>query len=413
MHTLTDQIVFEHKPFTTLTNQATGDTYRIEKQVFWVGRSSGCDVVIEDPAVSERHLRFEHHNKKWFVNDLSTKNGTFLNKVLIKRALVPAEHVIKIGRTPLALKKQPVKQTLSSPIVGDNHELLAAIKRARLACNTSLPIMILGETGTGKELFARLIHNESKRAQHPFVALNCGGVPSSLLGSELFGHQKGAFTDAKDLRKGLIERAESGSLFLDEIGELPLDMQPLLLRLTEENRFRKLGNDETSEVKCRLITATNNTKIREESCFRRDLFYRLGSICIELPPLRKRKEDIPKLLNHFLDSNRDELGKPEISSKTLDTLMDHSWPGNIRELKHVASRLAIFGSKNLSFKEFPPSTSAALPQPHEIGACRKDKAFKKALVHAMKINGSIRKSAEYLGIPKSTLAERLVDFNIN
>ena len=411
MNTSTVAFHLNSETFTTLTNQATGESYPIDKNVFWVGRSPACDVTVDDPAVSERHLKFEYNNKKWVLNDLSTKNGTTLNHVQIKRALVPSQNTIKIGRTPLELKNE--RAILNSPhlIVGNNKELRGAIKSARLACNTSLPIMILGETGTGKELFAQLIHNESRRAKHPFVPINCGAVPPSLFASEMFGHQKGAFTDAKDLRHGLIEQAGSGTLFLDEIGELPSDMQPLLLRLIEDKRFRRLGDDTTSEIKCRFVAATNNLDILDSSRFRQDLFYRLGAICIELPPLRKRKEDIPILLDHFLESNKEELGKPELPSEMLEKLMTYPWPGNIRELKHVASRLAVLGPENLRLGQHFTST-AQRDKHRSKNPIRRDKAFKKALIHAVSINGSIRKSADYLGIPKSTLAERLTEFNI-
>ena len=227
-------------------------------------------------------------------------------------------------------------------IVGRSEKMLSIFKLIEQIARTESTVLVTGESGTGKEWVARAIHFYSLRRDRPFVALNCGALPETLLESELFGHMKGAFTGASANKKGLIEAAEKGTLFLDEIGEMTAMMQVKLLRVLQERKFRRLGGVEELEGAMRVIAATNQdlTKLVADGKFREDLFYRINVIPIHLPPLRDREEDIPLLAEYFLAKYRDQMGKDihGLSQETMDLLDAYEWPGNIRELENVIER---------------------------------------------------------------------------
>jgi two-component system response regulator HydG len=294
------------------------------------------------------------------------------------------------------------------------HELIARVADS----NTS--VLIQGETGTGKELIARAIHARSRRSKGPFVALNCAAVPHALLESELFGHARGAFTDAKSLRTGLLRQAHGGTLFLDEIGDLPLEMQPKLLRALQERTVRPVGADIEVAFDARIITATNRDLEYEvlEKRFRDDLFYRLNVIEIWIPPLRERREDIPLLARHFIEVLHHELGKDvvDLSEGALKVLLDHSWPGNVRELENaveramVTAKAPVLGEEDFAFLarqqngkktwEVPPNTTMAELEKLAITATLE------------RTQGNIKAAAAVLDIDRSTLYEKLKRYQI-
>ncbi|HEY7817537.1 MAG TPA: sigma-54 dependent transcriptional regulator, partial [Vicinamibacteria bacterium] len=214
-----------------------------------------------------------------------------------------------------------------------------------------VPVIIYGESGTGKELVARAIHYTGKRADRPFVVENCGAIPENLIENELFGHVKGAYTDARTDQKGLFEEAHGGTLFLDEIGELPLPLQVKFLRVLQDGEFKRIGSTRAIKVDVRVIAATNKDLIQaiSEKTFREDLFYRLNVIPIHLPPLRDRKEDIPLLINHFLTEFNKELGKnvEGFSPAAIQKMMTYQWPGNIRELKNKVKQAMVLTRNNV------------------------------------------------------------------
>jgi two-component system, NtrC family, response regulator PilR len=228
-------------------------------------------------------------------------------------------------------------------IIGTSPPLVAVLEMAKAVAGTSSTILIAGESGTGKELVAKAIHALSPRRDAPFVSINCGALPETLLESELFGHVKGAFTDAHQTRKGLFEAAHRGTLFLDEVGETPPSMQVKLLRALQERQIRKVGGTEEVEVDVRVMAATNHSleDLVRERRFREDLFYRLNVIPLRIPPLRERREDIPLLANHFLKRFSRDMGKPvtSIADEAMALLTRYSWPGNIRELENVIERV--------------------------------------------------------------------------
>jgi len=251
--------------------------------------------------------------------------------------------------------KKLSEETEFGGMIGTNREMLKIYATIKKVANTTANILILGESGTGKELVARAIHDNSARSNMPFKAINSGGIPENLLESELFGYMKGSFTGAYADRPGLFEMARGGTMFLDEIGELPPVLQVKLLRVVQEKTFRRIGGAEDIKVDVRIISATNqNLEERvKKGEFREDLFYRLNVIPIHVPPLRERKEDIPLLTNHFIEKYSREFGKEirTISSYALELLMDYAFPGNIRELENIIERSVAMETSNIILPE--------------------------------------------------------------
>jgi formate hydrogenlyase transcriptional activator len=222
-------------------------------------------------------------------------------------------------------------------------------------------VLVLGETGTGKELIARAIHNISPRCGRPFVRLNCAAIPLDLLESELFGHERGAFTGAISQRVGRFEQADSGTLFLDEVGDLPISLQPKLLRVLQEQEFERLGSSETRRVNVRLVTATHRdlTELVRQNRFRLDLFYRLHVVPIHLPALRERREDIALLVNHFVEIYSQRMSKRivEVPPATMKAFKSYAWPGNIRELQNLVERAVILSNDGVLANPLAPGAS--------------------------------------------------------
>jgi formate hydrogenlyase transcriptional activator len=223
-------------------------------------------------------------------------------------------------------------------IIGTSKSIMSVVDQIRLVAPTDSTVLIQGETGTGKELFAQAIHNLSPRCRGPFVTLNCAAMPAGLLESELFGHERGAFTGAMAQRIGRFEMANGGTLFLDEIGDMALDLQAKLLRVLQERSFERLGSTRTSSVNVRVIAATNRDLLQmaENKEFRSDLFYRLSVFPLSLPPLRERREDIPALVRHFVAKYSERMNKviEEIPPSTIEAMMEYDWPGNVRQLQN-------------------------------------------------------------------------------
>jgi DNA-binding NtrC family response regulator len=240
---------------------------------------------------------------------------------------------------------------------GDNPKLLEALETAEKAAPTLLPVLIDGESGTGKELMARVIHANGDRANRPFISVNCGAIPDNLLESELFGHCKGAFTGAVSDRKGKFESAHTGTIFLDEIGELPLAGQVKLLRVLEAHEIQRVGSDQSIRVDTRVVAATNRNlrKLCEEGRFREDLFYRLGVIHVTLPPLRERRDEIPLLFEFFGDEAAEVLKRRpiEMTRRLREFLLDYAYPGNIRELRNIVYRLSCLAGQTADIEQLP------------------------------------------------------------
>jgi transcriptional regulator with GAF, ATPase, and Fis domain len=255
-------------------------------------------------------------------------------------------------------------------ILGSSPALRAALTRAaRVIPHGNVTVLLQGETGTGKELFARAIHYNGPRAKQPFVDVNCTAIPENLLESELFGHEAGAFTDARTAKPGLFELADGGTLFLDEIAEVPLTTQAKLLRVLQEHEFERVGDTHTRKVNVRIIAATNrDLKLEvEERRFRQDLFYRLSVFPIDIPPLRERRDDIPPLAAHFVKQTARRMNRPapRVTPATLSQLAAHGWPGNVRELQNAVERAVILSQGGPLLFELPKKSASGSSRPPE------------------------------------------------
>ncbi len=315
-------------------------------------------------------------------------------------------------------------------VIGQSPALLEVVNFARKVAQRRLTtVLLIGETGTGKELFARGIHYSGPDPGEPFVAVNCPAIPQSLLESELFGHERGAFTDARSQKKGLLELAGRGTIFLDEITDLPADLQPKLLRVLEERRVRRLGGFEEVEVRCRLITASNRSleQAVAEGKFREDLFYRLNVLRVVLPPLRDRGDDVELLAKHFAREVAREQGMPlkDFAPEALDVLRRHRWPGNVRELRNAIHRAVILSSGQeiedvdvhvsprgtLDEGQDPPESHRTIHIPPEGKTM--DEVEAEAISHTLAItSGNQSAACRILAISRPTLTRKMKKYGI-
>jgi transcriptional regulator with GAF, ATPase, and Fis domain len=325
----------------------------------------------------------------------------------------------------LALREEIDVNRMFEEIVGSSPALQTVLLRVAKVAPTDSTVLITGETGTGKELIARGIHKRSQRAARAFVSVNCAAIPRDLIASELFGHEKGAFTGATQRRLGRFESADSGTIFLDEVGELPPEMQIALLRVLQEREFQRVGGNESLKTDVRVVAATNRDlqAAIAQGKFREDLFYRLNVFPIEIPPLRERKEDIPLLVEYFVDRYATQAGKKitAITKKSMDLLQSYEWPGNIRELQNVIERSVILSeSENLSIDESwlegnssGASTSTSVHALSEKLAAQEREMIEAALAESKgRVSGPLG-AAVKLGIPQSTLDSKIKALKIN
>ena len=329
----------------------------------------------------------------------------------------------------VALKTRLDRKFSLGEVIGSSDALTQAIEQVRTVAPSSATVLLLGETGTGKELFAQMIHQASPRAKGPFVAVHCAAIPANLLESELFGHERGAFTGANERRIGRFESADGGTLFLDEIGEIDATTQIKLLRFLETRSVERLGSHKPIALDLRLVCATNRDlrQMVAEGKFREDLFYRLSVVPLRLPPLRERRDDIPLLLTHYLKKFASENNTPEakLSSAALATLVHYAWPGNIRELRNTCENLAVLRTgKTVE----PPDLDVRFTQPTPVsrpvlspasmgsgvmtpGVFDREQNEKNLLRQALASAGGNRtKAAEALGISRRTLHRKLLQW---
>jgi formate hydrogenlyase transcriptional activator len=304
-------------------------------------------------------------------------------------------------------------------IVGGSLALRRVIRLVETVATTDAAVLIRGETGTGKELIASLIHTLSPRRSRPLIKFNCTAIPAGLLESELFGHERGAFTGAIARRIGRFELAHGGTLLLDEIGDLPLDLQPKLLRVLEEQEFERVGASHTIRSDVRIVAATNRPleELVETNAFRADLYYRLNVFPIDLPPLRERQEDIPLLVRHFVAEHARSLGRriESIPSDVMESLVRHPWPGNVRELRHAIHRAVIL-SRGASLQLPPMDAEMRKPQTPAPPAERFDEAMRAHILGALReadgvVAGPFGAAAR-LGLKRSTLMSKMVKLGI-
>ncbi|GAK55595.1 two component, sigma54 specific, transcriptional regulator, Fis family [Candidatus Vecturithrix granuli] len=310
----------------------------------------------------------------------------------------------------------PRGKDLFPEIVTHNPAMLELCQKTRKLAATDLPVLITGENGTGKEIIADLIHLHSPRRAHPLLKINCAAFPETLLDNELFGHEKGSYTGADSAFKGVFERADQGSLFLDEIGDMPLTIQAKILRALQNHEIRRIGGERTITVDVRFIAATNKDLHEqiEHSAFRRDLFYRLNTAMLHLPPLRKRKEDIPLLVAHFLREHAHAHAAPgkTVSAAVLERFIDYDWPGNVRELKNTVNYAAALCSEEMiQVDDLPPNFISF--ETGEDAENVRDEIEKNLILKALqKTNYNKKKTAEYLNMSRTTLYAKLQKYGL-
>src|SRR5919107_587545 len=321
----------------------------IEASVIRIGARRGNDVQLSDSKVSGLHCEIRLDDRGYRLRDLDSTNGTYVSQLRINDVYIHPGAQIALGTT--RLKFEPLGESVEveladtdrfGSMIGRSVKMRDMFARLEKLARTDTTVLVTGETGAGKELVAEAMHDHSPRANGPFVVLDCGSIPPNLIESELFGHERGAFTGATSNYAGAFERAHGGTVFLDEIGELPLAMQPKLLRVLERKEVRRVGGAKTIEVDVRIVAATNRDLGVEvnRGRFREDLYYRLAVARVHVPPLRDRKDDLPLLIEHILTTTPGG-ETASIAQETIDLMMKHDWPGNVRELRNVIERAVL------------------------------------------------------------------------
>jgi PAS domain S-box-containing protein len=378
-----------------------------------------------DAFESEMRLRKGDGTYRWFLvryNPLRDDQGQLIRWYLACTEIDDRKKAEeRLQQENVALREEVDKTSMFEEIVGTAPAVTALLSRVSKVASSDSTVLITGETGTGKELVARAIHRRSRRASRAFVAVNCAAIPRDLIASELFGHEKGAFTGALQRRLGRFELADGGTIFLDEVGELAPDTQVALLRVLQEREFERVGGQHPIRVDVRVIAATNRdlTEAVADGRLREDLFYRLDVFPLEVPPLRERQEDITLLVEYFIDRYARQAGKTirRVSRRTLDRLKSYPWPGNVRELQNVIERSVIVSDTD----EFTVDESWLSTQPavaNRLGVSSTLASHEKALIEdALRATGGRvfgpSGSAARLGIPRSTLESKIRTLKIN
>jgi DNA-binding NtrC family response regulator len=361
-----------------------------------------------------RHGAYDYLTKPATLDEMEA----VLRKADEKRRLVKQNASLRSVSRPTGASEEPL------PIIDERSSMAAVIKQAEAAAQTDSTILLTGESGTGKDVMARFIHSKSPRAAMPIITVNCGALPETLFESEFFGHERGAFTGASSLRRGLLEAADGSTLFLDEIGDLPLLMQVKLLHFLELGRFRRVGSTRDHIADVRIIAATNRDLSAEveRQRFRADLFYRLNVVSLLVPPLRERREDIPRFIDYFLNIYRQRFNRPklDIDAETRRRLQEHQWPGNVRELRNSLERAAaisvgdVIDESQMSFLRTPPtpsSTDATGGRSVEGPAMTLEELEREHILRVLEeTDGNRERAAAILGISSRTLYRKLREY---
>ncbi len=400
--------------------------HKLQAETFTVGKDAGNDLVLNDKFISGRHLKVTRHEAGFLLTDRQSTNGTWLGNARIYEVEVPLFTMLRIGESELVLEPQggDVRSGVYQGIIGNDPSVRQLAELIERVAPSTAAVAIFGESGTGKELVARAVHARSSRHEQAFIPINCAAISKELIESELFGHEKGAFTGAINARKGAFEEADGGTLFLDEIGELPLDLQAKMLRALESGEIKRVGASKPITVDVRIVAATNRDLLSaaRQGAFREDLYYRLCVIPLHLPPLRSRMSDLATLSEHFLKQFSPKGQPVRLTPAATQKLETHTWPGNIRELRNVIHRAlllrkgAMIDSTDINFDvqsredrdipipEFPPGTT--LEQMLE--------SVERRIVelYLQRFKDNRERVAKELGVARSTLFKRLKDWGL-
>lgn len=394
-----------------------------------VGSHLDCDISIKDPRISRRHCELRLTERGVILRDLNSKNGTYINKIPIIEAILPLNAAAELGSSVLRLADSGRTTLIPlSPFarfgaaIGASLAMRAVFAKLEKVAHSSETVLLLGESGTGKEVLAKAIHDSSPYKEGRFVVFDCGAVAPNLVEDELFGHEKNAFTGAASARAGVLEQANEGTLFIDELGELPIDLQPKLLRAIESREFRRLGGTQPRSFSARIIAATHRdlqTRIAQNQ-FRQDLYFRLAVAEIHIPPLRERKDDIPLLVDRFLSLHTPPRSLQDFPANAIELLCSHHWPGNVRELRNMVARLVLFGEEALppasagrvSQVSSPPSSEPVSFSGLKLGEAREKvlEDFEKRYI-AKRLSehaGNVTRAAEAMGVSRQYL-HKLMD----
>jgi len=404
-----------------LQRSGTGAATVFGKEAVVIGSSDGCDLCLQDESVSRRHARIDTRAKALRIVDLGSTNGTFVDHLQVREAMLPERARIRLGACVLDFEILPdiVRMQLSprerfGPLHGHSPAMRALYALLEKASSSDAAVLIEGESGTGKELIAESVHQSSPRSGGPFIVVDCGALPANLIESELFGHEKGAFTGATTSRAGAFEEADGGTLFLDEIGELDKSLQPRLLRALDRKRVKRVGSSSYRDVDVRVIAATNRDldQMVTTGEFREDLFYRLAVLRVYSPPLRDRIGDIEMLARHFLaDWHHRNPGRPpfELTPKAIEAMERRPWHGNVRQLRNFVDRAATLASVDPEqlVTEAPQSALQGidLESPYPVARTKWIDAFEREYVqHALDAaQGNVARAARERGIDRAHL----------
>jgi len=342
-------LCFQRSQLTVLNGASAGKAFAIEGTTITVGKASTSHLVLADDTVSAQHFELRLLESGYLLVDVGSTNGTTVNGLQVREAYLGHRSEIAAGETRLVFEslegevEVPLsRRTNFGDLLGHSPSMRAAFAMLERVGPTDTTLLITGESGTGKELAARAAHLSSPRKDAPYVTFDCGATTPTLIESQLFGHVRGAFTGATETRTGVFEEANGGTLVFDELGELPIELQPKLLRALENRTITRVGDNTPRPIDVRVIGCTNRNLRHDitEGRFREDLYFRFAVIHVNLPPLRERPEEIPRLVRKLL-SNRASGGTPSMPETTLAFLQLHSWPGNVRELRNAVERFAI------------------------------------------------------------------------
>lgn len=424
------------KPIIFVQDAVSGQRKEVvHKKSLVVGSDPSCDIVLQDDFVSKFHLELKQSDRGFHVIDLNSTNGTFVGGMRIQDSYVQDSQDIGLGHSKIFLHFDQVNEEAIEPypdsqfcgIYGSSHGMRMLFSKMKMVASSDMTCLVQGESGTGKEMVARALHDLSQRSEKPYVVINCGAIARHLIESELFGHEKGAFTGAEQKHIGAFEQANGGTLFLDEIGELPLDLQAKLLRVLEYQTLRRVGGKEEIKLDFRLVAATHRdlATMMAKEVFREDLFYRLYVLPLVVPALRERKEDVPQLVNFFLNQFAEQ--NLVFDPQAVQKLIDHSWPGNVRELKNTVLRSVAFAQtsviscddvdiiqmpliKNTNKKN---ADKDLIPEDVLDDQAKQD-FEKKRISEALKSShGDKRKAAQILGMGRSTLFRKIKDYGLD
>jgi DNA-binding NtrC family response regulator len=387
-----------------------------------IGKDPQNDICIDDPYVSAFHARLRMDGTRCIIEDLDSRNGTFIGEQKVMEAEVADGAHVRIGQAVVEVLREGESTTFTGgQLVGNSPSIEKLRQLMQRFANNDAPVLIQGETGTGKEVVARQVALLSNRSSKPFIALNCGALGRDLIESELFGHEKGAFTGAVAKRAGAFEAASGGTLFLDELGELPLELQPQLLRVLETGEVRRVGSSESFRVDVRLVAATHRRleNLVQHGTFREDLFHRLHVLPLQLEPLRNRLEDIDELAMHFLSGLAPEGETLTLNPDALLKLKQHPWPGNVRELRNVLQRAVLLRESNTLTDadiSFPPSTLQSRVE--SVSATSTGRTLQEIEREAIaaeltRHNGSKTDAAHALGVSRSTIHRKIEEYGIS